>query len=271
MESPSPEPAASANRPWRNFSSVYRRLAPPLRPSDSDVERVRHGLAGYTGRVLLLGLTPELSILSDDLTAVDNSAAMLAKVWPGDTRCRRALLADWTRLPFPNASFTAVIGDGALNSVPEHVDEVLNESKRVLCPAGRAVFRIFCAPASPDTFQRIKRDLVDGQIENVHALKWRIAMALAATQSSAIVSVQEILSAFNNLFPDRAKLARRMGWSLADIATIDAYVGADHTLLFPTLENVLEKISLRFNTVSVAPATEYPLAERCPTIVANLS
>ena len=87
---------------------------------------------------MLLGVTPELSVLGSELTAVDNSPGMLAQVWPGDQPLRRAILGDWTDLPFADATFDAAIGDGSLNAAPELVDEVLAEANRVLAPGGKA-------------------------------------------------------------------------------------------------------------------------------------
>jgi SAM-dependent methyltransferase len=214
-------------------------------------------------------VTPELSVLGPDLTAVDNSPRMLAEVWPGDGEARRAILADWTDLPFAQGTFDAVIGDGSLNSAPEAVDEVLTEAKRVLAPGGKAAFRLFCAPEEAETLQSIMDDLGAGWPGNVHALKWRIAMVLAAPRPRAIVPVREILGEFNRMFPDRTALAARTGWSQDDIATLDAYVGADHSLGFPSLSAFLRDFERHFRKVCVVRASGYPLAERCPTVICS--
>src|ERR1044071_10147553 len=94
---------------WRNFAEVFGRLAPPLRPSPTDVANLGRAIAHEDKRILLLGVTPELSVLGRELTAVDNSPRMLAHVWPGDRECRRAILGDWTDLPFADGSFHAGI------------------------------------------------------------------------------------------------------------------------------------------------------------------
>jgi SAM-dependent methyltransferase len=252
---------------WRNFAGVYGRLRPPLRPSPIDVANLSRAISHDDKRILLLGVTPELSVLGRELTAVDNSPSMLARVWPGDQTLRRAVIGDWTNLPFADATFDAAIGDGSLNSAPEVVDEVLAEVKRVLVPEGKAAFRLFCAPEEPETLESIADDLGAGWPGNLHALKWRIAMTLAASKPRAIVPVQEILVAFNRMFPDRTRLAAGTGWSPDDIATLDAYVGADHSLGFPTLSTLLRVIKRHFSDVSVVAASGYPLAGRCPTVI----
>ncbi len=255
---------------WRNFASVYGRLGPPLRPSTGDVANFRRAIYSAEQPILLLGVTPELSVLGTQLTAVDNSPRMVANVWPGDTEARCAMIADWTNLPFSDGSFDLVIGDGSLNSAPEQVDDVLTEAKRVLAPAGKAAFRLFCGPEHPETLDSIAADVAGPWSGNLHALKWRIAMTLAASQSNAIIAVAEILDAFNRMFPDREALSARTGWPGDDISTLDAYSGADHSLGFPTLSTFRRMLERHFSDVSVLFATDYPLAERCPTVICRV-
>jgi hypothetical protein len=45
-------------------------------------------IAGHDARVLLLGVTPELCGIAQETVAVDHSANMIARVWPGDTPSR---------------------------------------------------------------------------------------------------------------------------------------------------------------------------------------
>lgn len=254
---------------WRNFAGVHGKLRPPLRPSEGDVENLRRSIAADDKRILLLGVTPELSVLGRELVAVDNSPRMLAEVWPGDRENRRAVLADWTDLPFETGSFDAVIGDASPNAAPDQVDEVLAEARRVLAPGGKLAFRLFCSPEEPEALESIRSDVFSGWPGNLHALKWRIAMALAASKPRASVPVREILAAFDRLFPDRAQLAAATGWPAEDIATLDAYVGADHSLGFPTLSSLRSMIGRHFSDISTVAAAGYPLAERCPTVVAT--
>ncbi len=92
-------------------------------------------------------------------------------------------------------------------------------------------------------------------------------MNLAASRPRAMVPVQKIRAAFNRMFPDRSRLAAATGWPPDEIATLDAYVDADHNLGFPTLSSMLDIIGRHFPGVSVIHAKGYPLAERCPTVI----
>ena len=252
---------------WRNFAGVFGRLRPPLRPSPSDVDTIRRAIAGQDRRVLLLGVTPELSVLGSELTAIDNSPRMIDRVWPGDSDRCRAILGDWTRFPFPDGSFDAVIGDGSLNSSADGLERVLAEVRRVLSPGGTAAFRMFCSPETSETLAEIQQDSEVVGSGNVHALKWRIAMVLAASSPGAVVPVRKILAEFNRMFPNRARLARCTGWDEEEIATLDAYVDADHSLAFPTAAQMLEIAAPFFDSAEVVTASGYPLAERCPTMI----
>lgn len=262
--------ATSAGRvPWKNFADFYSRLEPPLTPTPGDVDAIRQSLPPEARRILLLGVTPHLAGVGPDLVAVDNSPKMLAQVWPGDGEGRRALLADWTDLPFDEETFDAVIGDAPLNAAPHHAERVLAEVTRTLRHDGRFVFRAFCSPADNESLETIRNDVSTGWAGNFHALKWRIAMALAASRPAAIVAVADILAAFDSLFPDRSKLALQTGWDVDTIATIDAYIGAEHSLSFPTLQSLVDLVGFRFSDIRVIAAEGYPLAERCPTLVCS--
>ena len=256
-----------AAQEWRNFAGVFGRLRAPLRPTPEDVEISRRAIAGNDRRVLLLGVTPELSELGQELVGIDNSPRMFARVWPGDDSRRRGMIGDWLDLPFDDGEFAAVLGDGSLNAAPEAVEPVLREALRVLAPGGRAAFRVFCSPEEPETLSWIRRDVEAGWEGNFHALKWRVAMAVAADRREWIVPVRAILAAFDDTFPDRARLSSATGWPEEEIATIDAYANADHSLGFPTLRHMLALGERYFPSASVETAAGYPLAERCPTII----
>lgn len=252
-------------RKWRSFADVYARLGVPLVPTPGDVAAIRSAIAGADGRMVMLGVTPALSSLGRDLTAVDAAPRMLTEVWPGDGDGRRAMIADWTDLPFADAGFTAAIGDGSLNACPGALEGVFAELRRVLAPGGVAAFRFFAAPETPEPLSDIAADVERGAAGNFHALKWRIAMSLCAGRPHAAVPVEEIRAAFDAMFPDRGRLAAATGWEADSIETIDAYEGATHSLAFPTL-SALRALGAPLGQLRVVPAKGYPLAERCPVV-----
>ena len=251
---------------WRNFPGVYNRLAPPLRPAPGDVERMRRAIASNDDDTLLLGVTPGIASLGQSLVAIEGSRAMIDRLWPGDEPDRRAIVADWTALPFEAGRFGAVIGDGALNSVASGLSALIGEISRVLRDGGTAAQRVFASPADRESLGAVREDALGARIGNVHALKWRIAMAIAQPPEY-LVPVADILAAFNAMFPDRAQLASMTGWDADEIDTLDAYVGAWHSLCFPTRELLQALGAGQFASFRIVESDGYPLAERCPLIV----
>ena len=251
---------------WRNFPGVYNRLAPPLTPAPGDVERMREAISGHTDRALLLGVTPGIAMLGEKLVAVEGSRAMIDRLWPGDQPDRRALVGDWTALPFEAGRFGSVIGDGALNSVASGLDSLVDEIARVLRDGGIAAQRVFASPEDRESLDSVRDDALAGRIGNVHALKWRIAMAIAEAPDY-LVPVADILATFNTMFPDRAELGSITGWDRSAIDTLDAYVGAWHSLCFPTRRVLQDMGASRFAACRFVESEGYPLAERCPLVV----
>ena len=74
-----------SNSHWAELFRRRAQLTPPLRPNREVAEGLGQAIAGHGGRVLLLGVTPELVELGSELIAVDRSDKMIADVWPGDT------------------------------------------------------------------------------------------------------------------------------------------------------------------------------------------
>jgi SAM-dependent methyltransferase len=262
-------PPSCTERPagWSDFADRHARLDAPLLPTVGDVAAMRAAIAGHDAKVLLLGVTPALAILGKTLTAIDGSMRMVSKIWPGNDARRRTLCGNWLDLPIARGSVDSVIGDGSLNAVASEVPALLREIRRVLPPGGIAALRTFCAPERPESLDAIRHDAEHRSVGNFHALKWRIAMSLAADAAEWTVAVADIRHAFDRMFPDRDLLRDRMACSAADIETIDYYDGLDYGIGFPPVSRLRELAAPVFQSFRVIPASFYPLAERCPTIV----
>ena len=256
---------------WENYHRTWRRLGPPLRPTAETVAAFRRALAGPDGRVLLLGVTPELAGLGRELVAVDNSAGMIGGVWPGDSARRHAVQGDWRALPVASRSMSAVAGDGTLSCLhlPGDAARLLDETARVLRPGGKLAVRAFCAPEPAETLDDVARAAWDGTAESFHALKWRVAMASLNGPDDPTACVADILRRFNEAFPDRDALARHTGWHRDDIATIDVYAGSEDVYSFASIGESAARIATHFADVQVLDSGNYPLSERCPLIVAT--
>jgi SAM-dependent methyltransferase len=258
---------------WEEFHRRWGRVKAPLRPNAEIVAAFEAAVAGHNARVLLLGVTQELADLGRELVAVDRSAGMIENVWPGNLARRRAQLGDWLDLKFPMGHFTAVIGDGSLSTLlyPAGHRAFYAQLEHILRPGGRFIARTFATPEDGDTVDTVVERAQAGRIANFHAFKWHLAMAIVSGSGEANVAVATIRDVFNTVFPDRKALAATTGWPIEDIDTIDVYAGSPDVYSFATLTQLRAVIPQSFKRVYVEAVGTYPLAERCPFLIAELS
>jgi SAM-dependent methyltransferase len=254
---------------WDNYHRHWKLLDAPLRPTAETVSIFDRELDLRNADVLLLGVTPELTILGRSMLAVDQSATMISGVWAGDNALRRAIAGNWLDLPVDRASIDAIIGDGCLSAVDSKAarNALFSEIARVLKPSQRAAIRVFARPETSDDLRSIEALVLAGGVENFHALNWLIAMACTTDDRDFAIKVRAIRDTFDSLFPNREALAARTGWSIVSINTIDVYAGSDISYSFATLAMLIDEASNWFGDVRVVPSGSYPLAERCPLLV----
>ncbi|HXL99218.1 MAG TPA: class I SAM-dependent methyltransferase [Rhizomicrobium sp.] len=229
-------------------------------------------IAGHDTRVLLLGVTPELCGIAQETVAVDHSANMIARVWPGDTPSRKAVLADWRSLPAVQPDFSAAIGDGSLNAV-SYADypAVFAQLARVLATGARIAFRVYETPQHCETIAQLRDDVMAGRERRFHAFKWRLAMALASERQNPDLPVALIYDVFSRVFADSEALLRATGWSGADLAEMEAYRGRDTKYSFPTRREILAAMPAPFTNARFPSSGSYALAERCPIFAADFT
>ncbi|HEY0445934.1 MAG TPA: class I SAM-dependent methyltransferase [Allosphingosinicella sp.] len=214
--------------------------------------------------VLLLGVTPELAAVPGHVIAVDWSARMIAAAWPGDSGRRKAVLGDWRRLPLERGSVGAAIGDGCFTMLryPDEQPLLLEQLRHAVRPGGSAIIRCFATPEPGETVDEVRADAFAGGL-GFHEFKLRFNMAVALEKSDGNICSQALFERFQAVFPDRAALSAATGWSLAEIAEVDAYKGSRHRHCYPSRRQLVE----------LAPGARfvetggYPLAERCPLLV----
>ena len=255
----------------REYHRAWSQLAPPLRPHPDVVAAVKNQIQNRYGRTLLLGVTPELANITSDIVAVDRNYSMVANVWPGNTLSRSAIVGDWRNTNFAPASFSLCIGDGSLTALkfPTEVATLFRDLKHTLTGGGRIVCRVYLAPDSAETISSLQESVLSGSINNFHAFKMRLAMALAAHQPEPQICVETILDTFNRMFKNRNELVRATGWSRAQIDTIDFYRGSSVVFNYPTRDQLLSVATKIYPNARLAPSGKYEMSERCPLLVAD--
>lgn len=253
-------------QPWSEFHKRWFKLQPPQRVTDEVAARFAAAVARHDDHVLLLGVTPQLAGIGRKLTAADRSENMIASVWPGDDARRQVVKTDWRDMTFAGRPFSAVIGDGSFNCLdyPNDYRTVLARLGNALSAGAQFAVRFFMTPAHCESLDALAQKTRSGDVESVHALKWRLAMADVTERGDPNIAVARIRDLFNTLFPDRTALARQTGWSAEDITTIDNYRESPDRLSFPTEAQLRAVIPPAFCDLRLVASGRYDLAERCP-------
>ena len=253
------------------YHRAWSQMTPPLLPHPSVVRAVKEQIEGLSGRILLLGVTPQLASIAPNLIAIDRNLSMVQHIWPGNTASRQAVVGDWRNTNFVSDSFVACIGDGSLcgHQYPRGIEIVMRELSRIMAFGGRFVCRLYLAPDKNETVGEVKDAAMTRTIENFHTCKFRLAMALANNRAAPEIDVDTILKTFNALFCDRDELVRVTGWSRAQIDTIDHYRDSSVIFCFPTRDQIFSLTSKIFANPRLISVGDYPMADRCPLLVAE--
>jgi hypothetical protein len=255
---------------WTRYLRHWELLGPPLRPHADVVAQVRALIGADGSKSLLLGSTVEYAALGPGVIAVDASFSMISALWRSTDSSGLAIQSDWTNMPIGPRSIAHVLGDGSLNAVSTSVlTDVLREVARVLEPEGSLIARVFCRPASAENADDISQDVQLGRAGSFHALKWRVAMAALRDPASSDIAVGAIRDAVVTQYPDRDALCQATGWNRAEVDTLDVYDGSSVVYNFPTEAAIFALLQRWFATVEIIRCGNYPLAERCPILVAR--
>jgi SAM-dependent methyltransferase len=254
-----------------HWDSIYndRPLQEPQSTRFAEISAgIKRQIAGIDGRLLLLSTNPTLSSLGSNVTAVDRNPSVVRHRWPGNTADRRAIVADWLRLPFADGSFSASVGDGSINVLEfRDVSLFYQNIGRVMLHGGKFVCRVYLTPDIGETIPEVAIAPWQGKIRSFVYFKFRLGMAIAATRAHPNVPVQSIYETFVANFPDRDRLAAAIGQDRSEIDKIDQYKNSSEVYNFPTRQQVLSTIPSIFANAHFVQVGTYELAERCPLLV----
>lgn len=262
---------------WESSPSWWDFLGSPLRPTRQDLDFLELELLpkiktiSSRKKIILLGVTPEIATLPWDedteIIAVDSSPNMIRTIWPESQVPRgKVICGDWQELPLSDSSCDLILGDGCftLLDYPSGYQKLLQEAFRVLKPKGLLSMRFFLKPSRAEEDKVIFEQLRNKSINNFHAFKWRLAMALQKSIEEG-VKVSDIWQVWQQEVSNPEKLLQDLGWPIDLLSTIDIYKGSSSFYTFPTLLEVRNLFFLRFTELS-SFFPNYELGERCPTI-----
>jgi hypothetical protein len=100
---------------------------------------------------------------------------------------------------------------------------------------------------------------------NFHVFKFRLLMALHNSPTEGVL-LNTAYRTVCDAIPDRAAVARELGWPLESINTIDAYKDVSGRYFFPCLAQFRELMCGDLRELDCLVPT-YEMGERCPTLV----
>jgi hypothetical protein len=268
---PSSQSLAAGVDHWQHFARRWASIGAPLRPGEEDLAMMQ-GLLGPTpGHGLMLGVTPELTALSDTMVAVERDAAMIECQWRPRGASQTVRKGDWLDMPLARNSVDFAVGDGSLN-VLRHAHgyvRLFGQLRGCLRDRAMVVLRIFACNELNETVSDVVNAATEGGIGSFHAFKARLAMAMAMEQGDPNIGVIRIRDTFDRLFPDRARLALCTGWPVRQIDTIDIYRQSEVAYSFPTLSQLRLVIPDDFEEIALLRGS-YELAQNCPILALRL-
>jgi SAM-dependent methyltransferase len=250
---------------------------PPWCPSREDgafmLALAGRGLrtAGAHVRILVLGVTPEVIQLDwpplAHIVAADASRAMIGSIWRPHGSVRSSVVcARWQDLPFPDAAFDAVCGDGSLNALPDLADygTVLREVGRVMRAEGALVLRCFIRPDRMESAEQVVARARAGAFPTTSAFRLHFAFALAEAEGS--IGLAAMRDAFNALVSDRDALAQATGWPRGEIDRVDFDKDSRIRLTFPRQSHLAALAGPHF-VIERSERGTYTQSEQCPTLL----
>lgn len=257
---------------WAQISQTWSQVGSPLRPSEEDIAGFRGVIRQWTApRALIFGVTPELYRLpwseGTDLKAVDNTPKMIDTIWQGEPG--QVICGDWRALPLEKASRDVVLCDGGFHlvSYPEGQRRFVESVKSVLVPGGVCAIRLFSPPRYPEEAATVLEEFLAGRIANLNILKLRLGMAMQVDPSVGVRlgTVWDAVAALGKF----EELAKKCGWPLEHLESLNSYRGSDNRYCFVTpsqVETLFTREVGGFEMESLSYPS-YELGERCPIIV----
>lgn len=263
---------------WEALSGQWI-IVPPLCPSPADIAGYEgHAAAAQRGDsldALLLGLTPSIATMrwpaGTRLIATDWAANMIRSLWghadtpPGASAVR----GDWRELPFSDASFDSIIGDGCYTAVGalSEIAALNREVRRVLRTGGMFCQRCFCRPAQSLHADELFEGLFTGRLRNLDLFRWLLAMSVQGDNDEG-VRLRAVWEVWHRRVPNALACGAQLGWSREALVNIERWRELDTCYLFPDRAQLGALLGSGMTAPSFAtPAYDY--GELFPTMVSR--
>ncbi len=265
------------NSRWDILSKYWKLQEEPLSPSLEDLQVVDFAVSTWfeknkrAPQVLILGVTPQFLRINwpkgTKISAIDRSKPMIDLVWPG--KKKDAILGDWCSMNVASNSIDIVLCDGGFSFLdyPDSQKLLVDQLARILTIGGFFIGRYYIPPKRKEKVDEIVTDLRSGNIRNVAVLKMRLAKSLQRTPKNGVV-LQDVWNVLEFHCPNLRRLAKRLGWKIGTLATLEHYKNNKMKYYFPNLTQVdrLFRSTGAFRVVKrVQPS--HQIGEESPTVI----
>lgn len=226
---------------WPKHSTNWGKLGPPLKPASSVIEKYSELVPN--GKVMMLGVTPEIYSVFDNILAVDINPSMLTNVWLGDTETKKAIVGDWVTYE-TDEKFDGIVGDISLTLMgnKETITDFNKKSFNWLNSNGVMAQRIFHSTVTELPYEYLVLLTTSEAPMNWHAYKWLLHIYLATSTETQRIRQSDVRDLFNKICTDRNVLSHLTGWHIDAINTIDFYENATQEITVLSKEQWLETI-----------------------------
>lgn len=226
---------------WPQHSKNWGKIGPPLKPTPAVINKYKELVPN--GRVMMLGVTPEIYNAFDNILAVDHNPTMITNVWLGDTDTKRVIVDDWITYE-TTEKFDGVVGDVAVTLMGDKqtITDFNNKTFNWLNSNGVMAQRIFHTTITELPYEYLVLLTTSTAPINWHAYKWLLHIYLAVSTKSQRIRQSAVRDLFNKIAPDRNTLSQITGWHIDAINTIDFYENATQEVTVLSKDDWLDTI-----------------------------
>jgi hypothetical protein len=250
---------------WPKHSTNWGKLGPPLKPANTVIDKYKELVPN--GRIMMLGVTPEIYSAFDNILAVDHNLNMITNVWLGDTDTKKAIVDDWITYE-TTEKFDGIVGDIALTLMGDKdtITNFTNKSFNWLNSNGVMAQRIFHSPTVKLPYEYLVLLTTSLAPINWHAYKWLLHIYLATSTKSQRIKQSAVRDLFNQICPDRNILSQITGWHIDTINTIDFYENATQEVTVLSKDDWLDTIPVDAVDVEFVYTEGYDICNLFPIL-----
>lgn len=266
---------------WKYSLEVFKTLTAPFRPEPAEITLMEQAVhkhckahfAAESVQALVLGVTEEIVGMEwpqgAQLTAVDQSRAMIDAFWPGDSPGQRRLVeGDWLHFPAEPHSFHFALGDAVFN-IPDYPEGYAALSRRLaslLHPEGLLVVRVWTQPDPRERTEDVVAEIMERERYDYWSMRFRFVSSLQVDVHEGVWGGPLLTNRYlaEHGISQEAFVAKTEYQPIPLPAVLPEGLEGLR-VSYPTLEQFIQAVSAEFRVVDIGYG-EHELARRTPVV-----